>query len=233
MNEQRKRMLIIEDETNLARFLQLEFEHEQMDVETTADGNEGLQRALDEAWDIILLDVMLPGISGMEVCRRIRAKKRTPIIMLTARDTVPDRVSGLDAGADDYLTKPFAIEELFARVRAVMRRQHDDAPERTVIEVQSCLLYPEERRVICNEKPLDLTTREFDLLHYLLRNVNRVLNRETILKNVWSYDYMGDTNVVDVYVRYLRSKLAEVEMGDLIETVRGVGYVIREDQHAD
>lgn len=232
MTEHNKRMLIIEDEANLARFLQLEFEHEQMDVETAADGDEGLRRALEETWDIILLDVMLPGISGMEVCRRIRAERDTPIIMLTARDTVPDRVSGLDAGADDYLTKPFAIEELFARVRAVMRRRSNN-DGRKVINVRDCRLYPEERRVVCKGNPLELTTREFDLLHYLLSNVNRVLNRETILKHVWSYDYMGDTNVVDVYIRYLRSKLAEAGMGDFIETVRGVGYVIREDRHAD
>ncbi|BCU82916.1 DNA-binding response regulator [Polycladomyces abyssicola] len=225
-----KRVLIIEDEPQLARFLELEFTHEGYQVIVEHDGRTGLDLALSQEFQVIILDIMLPDLSGLEVCRRIRAERNTPIIMLTARDAVPDRVSGLEAGADDYMTKPFAIEELLARVRAIQRRV---APEQTqMVEVGCCRLFPEQRRVVCADKELKLTAREFDLLACLMQNRNRVMTREMILDRVWGYDYEGDTNIVDVYVRYVRSKLEEIGVKDYIETVRGVGYVIREDGHA-
>jgi two-component system, OmpR family, response regulator ArlR len=226
-------VLIVEDEVNLARFLQLEFEHEEYQVTVAHEGRKGLDLALQGAWDVIILDIMLPDISGLEVCRRIRAESQVPIIMLTARDTVPDRVSGLDAGADDYLVKPFAIEELFARVRALMRRRREESSPEDIVTVRPCTLYAEQRRLVCNDQEVKLTAREFDLLSYLMHNRDRVLNRQTILEKVWGFDYTGDTNVVDVYIRYLRHKLSEVGVQDLIETVRGVGYVIRQNTHAD
>ncbi|GGE27049.1 DNA-binding response regulator [Marinithermofilum abyssi] len=226
-------VLIVEDEVNLARFLQLEFEHEEYRVTVAHEGRKGLDLALQGAWDVIILDIMLPDISGLEVCRRIRAESQVPIIMLTARDTVPDRVGGLDAGADDYLVKPFAIEELFARIRALMRRRREESSPEDIVTVRSCTLYAEQRRLVCNDQEVKLTAREFDLLSYLMHNRDRVLNRQTILEKVWGFDYTGDTNVVDVYIRYLRHKLSEAGVQDLIETVRGVGYVIRQNTHAD
>jgi DNA-binding response OmpR family regulator len=224
----KKKVLIIEDEKPIARFLQLEFEYEGYEVIVVHEGRAGIQKAQDETPDLIILDVMLPDLSGLEVCRRIRQHLQVPIIMLTARDSVPDRVSGLDAGADDYITKPFAIEELLARVRAIERRNHMKE-EKWSIRVGDVEIFPMERRVICHETvELSLTTREFDLLLFLLKNKNRVCTRESILEQVWGYNYSGDTNVVDVYIRYLRNKLSQAKVEHLIETVRGVGYVVRE-----
>ncbi|OYD07038.1 response regulator transcription factor [Paludifilum halophilum] len=225
------KVLIVEDEANLARFLELEFQHEGWSVGRAEEGRSGLKKAMGQRWDVIILDVMLPDLSGLEVCRRIRGESQVPIIMLTARDAVPDRVSGLDAGADDYLTKPFAIEELFARVRALLRRK--GWGEEEVLEAGPCRVFVEQRRVFCGEKELKLTTREFDLLTFLVRNQDRVLNRDRILDRVWGLEYNGDSNIVDVYIRYLRHKLSEAELEDLIETVRGVGYVIRRNDDAD
>ncbi|MFC4077724.1 response regulator transcription factor [Salinithrix halophila] len=223
-------VLIIEDEENLSRFLELEFRHEGWTVETATKGRGGLAKALSGTWAVIILDVMLPDLSGLEVCRRIRSESRVPVIMLTARDAIPDRVSGLDAGADDYLTKPFAIEELFARVRALLRRNHPE-PGDTLVN-GPCRLLLEQRRALCHGKEVRLTTREFDLFVFLMQNLDRVMGREQILEQVWGFEYTGDTNLVDVYIRYLRSKLSEAEVTDLIETVRGVGYVIRRVDHA-
>ncbi|SFT00024.1 DNA-binding response regulator, OmpR family, contains REC and winged-helix (wHTH) domain [Marininema halotolerans] len=226
-----KKVLIIEDEGNLARFLELEFIHEGWTVTTAQEGRVGLQRALEEKWDIIVLDVMLPDLSGVEVCRRIRSESGVPIIMLTARDAIPDRVSGLDAGADDYMTKPFAIEELFARVRALLRRKRPN--EGKILVNGPCRLLLEQRRALCYENDVRLTAREFDLFVFLMKNRDRVMSREQILDQVWGFDYTGDTNLVDVYIRYLRNKLSQAGVTDLIETVRGVGYVIRGLDDAD
>jgi DNA-binding response OmpR family regulator len=178
-------------------------------------------------WQLVILDIMLPDLSGIEICRRIRSGSQVPIIMLTAKDAVPDRVSGLDAGADDYITKPFAIEELLARLRAIERR-HTWEEETNVIEVAPITLYLDERKAEAHGKEIKLTAREFDLLSYLMQNKNHVLTREMILNKVWGFDYAGDTNVVDVYIRYLRAKLEAIGLANFIETVRGVGYVVRE-----
>lgn len=225
-----KRVLIVEDEFSIARFLQLEFEYEGYKVSIASEGRKALEKAKED-WDLIILDVMLPDLNGIEVCRRIRSHQEVPIIMLTARDSIPDRVSGLDAGADDYLSKPFAIEELLARVRALFRRKDTQSTQRDTYQLGPVTLYLRERRVFCHDHhELKLTTREFDLLAFLIRNKNHVLNREMILEKVWGYDYDGETNVVDVYIRYLRAKLSQAGVDHFITTVRGVGYVVRDNQ---
>ena len=202
------RILLIEDEEKLARMVELELTYEGYQVEKAFDGRIGLERALAGEADLILLDIMLPGLNGLEVLRRYQKEGGTaPVILLTARDTVVDKVSGLDSGAADYVTKPFAIEELLARIRAA--------------------LDPESRTVTVDGTPVELTRREFDLLACLLEHKGKVLSRSAILNMVWGYAYAGETNTVDVYIRFLRSKLDEVFGFRLIETVRGVGYVIR------
>ncbi|GAB6935386.1 MAG: response regulator transcription factor [Bacillota bacterium] len=219
-----KRVLIVEDEVHLARFLQLELEHEGFRTHVCHDGREGLELALTQPFELILLDIMLPSLDGIELCRRVRAKKDVPIIMLTARDSVSDKVLGLDSGADDYVTKPFAIEELLARIRALFRKERRDAG---VYEVGGIRVDVKGRRVFVQGREVELTPREFDLLAFLFRNKNHVMSRDVILDRVWGYAYTGDSNVVDVYIRYLRSKLGPI--GEkVIQTVRGVGYVARE-----
>lgn len=222
-----KRLLLIEDEPNLARFVQLELEHEGFQVTVSFDGREGHQRASSEEWDIILLDIMLPGINGIEICRRLRGQQiKTPIIMLTARDTVLDRVAGLDSGADDYIAKPFAIEELLARMRALFRRiEDDDADHEEIIVLHDLNVNTMSRSVSLKGKEIDLTKREFDLLETLLRHKNEVMTRERLLNEVWGYGAQIETNVVDVYIRYLRQKLDDHH--HLIQTVRGVGYIMK------
>ena len=228
------RILIIEDEEKIARFIELELIHEGYEVGKCADGRTGLEMAEGGDFSLVLLDIMLPELNGLEVLRRLRRSSDVPVIMLTARDAVMDKVAGLDQGADDYITKPFAIEELLARIRLVLRRRsgggHEAAPV-TPDDQLSCgeLTLSESRHEVKyagNE--IDLTGREFDLLNTLLINKNIVLSRDQLLGTVWGYDYMGETNVVDVYVRYLRSKIDEVYGISLIQTVRGVGYVIRD-----
>ncbi|MDA8353403.1 MAG: response regulator transcription factor [Firmicutes bacterium] len=228
----KRKVLIVEDEKNLARFLELELRHEGWDVSIAPNGREGIRLLETGNWSILVLDVMLPDLSGLEVCRRIRSQSDVPIIMLTARDAVPDRVSGLDAGADDYMTKPFAIEELLARMRALLRRNRGDDPEAVLVN-GPCCIYPEERRVTVRGDEVKFTTREFDLFLYLMENRDRVKSREQIIAQVWRFEYSGDTNVVDVYIRYIRNKLAAAGVTGMIETVRGVGYVIREVPDAD
>jgi len=220
------RVLIVEDEPHLARFVELELRHEGFVVECVRDGQVGTMRALESNWDVILLDVMLPRLSGIEVCRRIRERSDVAIIMLTARDAVADRVEGLNAGADDYVTKPFAIEELLARIRVSIRRnaRHMDGEYR----LADLIVQSDARRVIRAGREIELTAREFDLLSFLIRNADRVMSRETILDCVWGVGNMGETNVVDVYIRYLRSKMDEGFTSGLIHTVRGVGYVLRQ-----
>jgi two-component system, OmpR family, response regulator ArlR len=223
----KKKILIIEDEMSIARFLELELKHEGYEVMVAYDGRSALKIMEEGDWQLVILDIMLPDLSGIEICRRIRSGSQVPIIMLTAKDAVPDRVSGLDAGADDYITKPFAIEELLARLRAIERR-HTWEEETNVIEVAPITLYLDERKAEAQGKEIKLTAREFDLLSYLMQNKNHVLTREMILNKVWGFDYAGDTNVVDVYIRYLRAKLEAIGLANFIETVRGVGYVVRE-----
>ena len=223
-----KRILLIEDEKNMARFIELELRHESFEVSVAADGVSGLQMAIQENWDLILLDLMLPGMDGLMICNEIRKVKRVPILMITARDSVHERVSGLDSGADDYILKPFAIEELLARIRVVFRRQAESLEQgQSVLRVQSLSMDRYARTVRRGARKIQLTKREFALLEAFMTNVNRVLSRETLLDRVWGYDRAVDTNVVDVYVRYLRNKIDFPEEPSCIESVRGVGYVMR------
>jgi len=218
-------ILIIEDEEAIARLISLELQHEGYEVSCAADGRKGLNMALDEDFDLILLDLMLPSLNGIEVLRRLRQSKQTPVIILTARDQVMDKVVGLDIGANDYMTKPFATEELLARIRVNIRKVGVIQPE--IIVANGLRVELSSRKVEYNGTEIALTKKEFDLLVYLLRNCNTVLSREKILDEVWGYDYYGNTNVVDVYVRYLRAKIDDIFDIKLICTVRGSGYMIR------
>lgn len=220
----KKKILIVEDEAQISRFLQLELEHENYECAICADGREALKTALERDFDLIILDVMLPSLNGIEVLRRLRQDKQTPVIILTARDQVVDKVTGLDIGADDYMTKPFAIEELLARIRLHTKRAATPAVSLSCGKLN---VNPEARVATYDGHPIDLTKKEFDLLEYLMRNRNIVIGREKLLDAVWGFDFYGSTNVVDVYVRYLRSKIDDVYGVNLIETVRGAGYVIR------
>ncbi|MET1172211.1 response regulator transcription factor [Paenibacillus amylolyticus] len=244
-------VLVIEDEPKIARLLELELQYEGYQVGKAGSGTEGLEKYAEGQWDLILLDVMLPGLSGIEVLRRVRAKDATvPIIMLTAKDSVEDKVSGLDLGANDYITKPFQIEELLARVRAALRLSavasvvssasstpadtgndssgHQDEVEAGWLRAAGLKLNEGTREVSRDGVAIELTPREFDLLVYLLQNQRQVLNRDQIVQAVWGYDYYGDTNVVDVYIRYVRKKVDNGFTPPLIHTVRGVGYVLKE-----
>ena len=229
------RILIIEDEEKIARFIELELLHEGYEAVKCGDGRTGLEMAESGGFSLVLLDIMLPELNGMEVLRRLRRTSDVPVIMLTARDAVMDKVAGLDQCADDYITKPFAIEELLARIRLALRRSSHQAHENTqdtpddLLRCGDLTLSPSRHEVKYAGKEIELTSREFDLLNTLLVNKNIVLSRDTLLGTVWGYDYMGETNVVDVYVRYLRSKIDEVFGISLIQTVRGVGYVIRDE----
>lgn len=220
-------ILIIEDERNMARFIELELKHEGYSCQTAFDGRTGLELALNQNFDVILLDLMLPSLNGIEVCRRIRAVKMTPIIMLTARDNVLDRVSGLDSGADDYIAKPFAIEELLARIRAVGRRVVREVQTNTILKFKDIEIDTDARAAKRGGRTIELTKREYDLLLILLQNINRVLTRDVLLEKVWGYESFAETNVVDVYIRYLRNKIDNDNEESIIQTVRGSGYVIR------
>jgi len=227
-----EKILIIEDEAKIARFIELELTHEGYEADKAEDGRKGLEMAESGAYGLVLLDIMLPGLNGLEVLRRLRRISDVPVIMLTARDAVMDKVSGLDMGADDYITKPFAIEELLARIRLALRRR---GSAKTAEETLSCgplTLSVLRHEVRWDGEEVELTSREFSLLQVLLENKNVVLSRDSLLEKVWGYDYMGETNVVDVYVRYLRSKIDNVYGQNVIQTVRGVGYVIREEKEA-
>jgi len=221
------KILIIEDEEKIARIVELELGYEGYATTKAFDGRTGLELAETGEFDLVLLDVMLPQLSGMEVLRRLRRTSSVPIIMLTARDSVVDKVSGLDSGASDYITKPFAIEELLARIRTALRKtMQDDA---VILSASGLLLDTDRHTVTMMGKPIELTKREFDLLHYLLKNKGLVVSREVLLENVWGYDFTGETNAVDVYVRFLRGKIDEVFDIKLIHTIRGVGYVIKDE----
>lgn len=258
------RILIVEDEEKIARFVKLELEHEGYRVEHAADGRTAVDLALERDYDLILLDVLLPQLNGMEVLRRVRKHKDVPVIMVTARDAVMDKVAGLDAGADDYLTKPFAIEELFARIRVALKRSEavraasgvggagagvgmaggaagnaaamspvgDSAktsavPSPATLAVGSVALDPDRREVTVGGSPIALTAREFDVLALLMAHAGTVLTRERIAHEALGYEYMGDTNNVDVHIAHLRAKIEDAGGARIIQTVRGVGYVCR------
>ena len=224
-----ERILLVEDEEKLSRMVELELRYEGYEVEKAFDGRTGLERALAGDFDLILLDIMLPALSGMEVLRRLRKERQTPVILLTARDAVVDKVSGLDAWADDYVTKPFAIEELLARIRAALRKRPAAPAEAPKLTCGALVMDVERHEVSVSGTPVELTRREFDLLRYLLENKEKVISRESLLDNVWGFDFVGETNAVDVYIRFLRAKIDEAFGIKLIHTVRGVGYVIREE----
>ncbi|GBW42924.1 response regulator receiver [Staphylococcus aureus] len=216
-------ILIVEDEQNLARFLELELTHENYNVDTEYDGQDGLDKALSHYYDLIILDLMLPSINGLEICRKIRQQQSTPIIIITAKSDTYDKVAGLDYGEDDYIVKPFDIEELLARIRAILRRQ----PQKDIIDVNGITIDKNAFKVTVNGAEIELTKTEYDLLYLLAENKNHVMQREQILNHVWGYNSEVETNVVDVYIRYLRNKLKPYDRDKMIETVRGVGYVIR------
>ena len=216
-------ILIVEDEQNLARFIELELTHENYTVDIENDGKVGWDKALSKPYDLYILDLMLPNINGLEICRQIRQKTTTPIIIITAKSETYDKVAGLDYGADDYIVKPFDIEELLARIRAVLRRQ----PDKDVLDINGIIIDKDAFKVTVNGHQLELTKTEYDLLYVLAENRNHVMQREQILDHVWGYNSEVETNVVDVYIRYLRNKLKPFNKEKSIETVRGVGYVIR------
>ena len=225
----RQKVLIIEDERQIARVIELELCHEGYAVHIEYDGLSGLQSVPAYAPDIILLDLMLPGMDGMEVCRKIRGFSAVPILMLTARDETVDKVAGLDTGANDYVTKPFAMEELLARIRALLRARNA-APAEQILGAGRLVMDLNRHTVTCAGEPVRLTRREFDLLAYLLQNRDLLLTRQQILDAVWGMDYEGDANVVDVYIRYLRGKIDDGHPGKLIHTVRGFGYRLEESE---
>jgi len=227
-------ILIIEDEVKIARFLELELRHEGYEVEIAYDGRAGYERAVRGDVDLVILDLMLPELSGIEVCRRIRRVSDVPIIMLTAKDDTADKVMGLDMGADDYVTKPFVIEELLARIRAALKRKSrrqmsDTNRDGDIITAGNLELSKKEYKVTYSGEEIMLSKKEFELLLYLMENRGIVLTREKILENVWGYDFAGDTNIIDVYIRYLRSKIDQRFGVQYIHTVRGVGYTFRYD----
>ena len=230
MNSVRKSILIVEDEWKIARFLQLELEHEGYSISIEANGRAALGRIIQEHYDLVLLDLMLPGLDGLEICQRVREVSQVPIIMLTARDSTDDKVQGLDIGADDYLTKPFAVDELLARIRLAFRKHSltNQPVANLELRVKNLVLNPESFEVKVDGQLVELTKREYDLLEYMVLNKAIVLRREQILEKVWGYSYFGDTKVVDVYIRHLRSKLDECFGQQFIHTIRGVGYVVKD-----
>jgi DNA-binding response OmpR family regulator len=220
-------ILLVEDEEKLARFIQLELGCEGYQVHVAHDGLSGLTLARETPPDLAILDWMLPGMTGVELCRRLRSTgSKIPVILLTAKDEIGDRVTGLDAGADDYVVKPFSIEELLARVRAHLRRTQEPDPD--ALEFADLTLNRRTREVFRNGRPIELTAKEFDLLEHLMRRPKQVITRDRILEEVWGYDFMGDSNIIEVYIRYLRLKLEDQGDKRLIQTVRGVGYVLRD-----
>lgn len=224
------RIFIVEDEPKIARFLEMELLHEGFQVEKEENGLKALDRIVQGEHDLILLDIMLPGMDGITICQKVRSLEiYTPIIMLTAKDSIDDKVQGLDIGADDYVTKPFAMQELLARIRAALRskrpvQEHNDK----AISCGVIKIFPDQYQVEVNGEKIELTRKEYELLHYLVLNKNHVMTREQILQTVWGYDYLGDTNVVDVYIRYLRTKIDNRFGLKYLQTIRGIGYVIKD-----
>lgn len=229
---EKNKVLIVEDEAKIARFVELELKHEGYNVAVARDGREGLDLFYDFAPNIILLDLMLPQLSGIEVCRRIRKDSDVPIIMLTAKGEVMDKVMGLDSGADDYVTKPFAIEEVLARMRVALKRSKASPASENILKLKNLTIDTAKRTVKHNDtEEIELTKREFDLLLYLVQNKNIVTTREQILNQVWGYDYIGETNIVDVYIRYLRTKIDDRFNEKYIHTIRGVGYFAKDEEN--
>jgi two-component system, OmpR family, response regulator MprA len=223
----REKILVIEDEEKILHFLRRGLAYEGYQVETAIDGSAGLELAGEDPPDLVILDWMLPGMDGLEVCRRLRAAGSIPILMLTAKDSISDRVRGLDAGADDYLVKPFALDEVLARIRALLRRAKPEGPE--VLAFSDLKLDTGTHQAFRGEDPIDLTAKEYELLELFLRHPRQVLTREQIYDRVWGYDFGGESNIIEVYVRYLRQKTEAGGGARLIHTVRGVGYVLREE----
>ncbi|MCI8364572.1 MAG: response regulator transcription factor [Eubacterium sp.] len=233
-----ERILIVEDEEKIARFIELELKHEGYEVSKCTNGREGLAEAEQGGYDLMLLDIMLPELNGFEVLRRLRRTSALPVILLTARDAVMDKVAGLDGGADDYITKPFAIEELLARIRLVLKKAAmtglaGGVAEKNSLGFGELTMDTQRYEVRVAGRQVELTNREFELLKILLENKNIVMTREVLLNRVCGYDYLGETNMIDVYIRYLRSKIDERFGIRMIQTVRGVGYVIREERPED
>lgn len=219
-------ILVVEDDRRIRDMLRRGLIFEGYDVEAVADGESALRSARNKLPDAVILDLMLPGIDGLEVCRRLRSALDVPILVLTAKDAVPDRIMGLDAGADDYMIKPFAFDELLARLRALFRRHTRDA-EPEIFTYEDLTLNPKTRQVFRGEDEIQLTAKEFDLLELFMRHPNQVLTREIIYEHIWEYDFGGASNIIEVYIRYLRSKLEANDQSRLIQTVRGVGYALR------
>ena len=225
------KILIVEDEAKIARFVTLELEHEGYEVQCAYDGRSGLQRCLDWKPDLLILYLMLPELSGIEVCRRLRQQSDVPIIMLTAKDDVSDKVMGLDMGADDYMTKPFDIEELLARIRVALKKHRADTAQSTGARNAGKLhMEPASYSAGYGDEPINLTKKEFDLLNYLWQHENTAITRDDLLTNVWGYEFTGDTNIVDVYIRYLRQKIDDRFGIKTIHTIRAVGYMFRYEQ---
>ena len=226
---EKETVLLVEDEYHVAKFIQLELEHEGYAVTVARDGEEALDSFSKQEWNVILLDWMLPRLDGLEVCRRIRKTSDVPVILLTARAYIGDKIAGLDRGADDYITKPFEIEELLARIRAVIRRHRPqtEKEQEDKLEVENLMVDLRSRQVRRGAETIELTQREFDLLVFLMKHQGEALSREWLLSAVWGYDFAGETNIVDVYIRYLRNKLDRHHQPKLIHTVRGIGYILR------
>ena len=222
--EKRYKILLVEDDPQITRVLRLELEHEGFEVDCAADGLSGLEKALKEP-DLIVLDLMLPKLDGMEIATRVRAKSRVPIIMLTAKDRIPDRVAGLDRGADDYVVKPFSIEELIARIRVRLR---DREPHENLLRAKDLVMDRDRHEVTRGGQPIHLTAKEYALLEFLLLHRNKVHTRDELFNGVWGSDFLGDSNLIDVYIRYLRGKIDDKFDDKLIQTVRGVGYALKE-----
>lgn len=223
-----KPLLIVEDEWKIARFIQMELTYEGYDSVIETNGRRACERIINEQFSLILLDVMLPEMDGLEICRQVRKVSAIPIIMVTAKDDLSAKIAGLDSGADDYITKPFAIQELLARIRAALRKYTNQTTPAAELRLKNMILFPNRYEAQVDNQPIELTKKEYDLLEYLIRNKPTVMEREQILQDVWGYDYVGDTNVVDVYIRYLRIKLDERFGQKYIYTVRGVGYAVKD-----
>jgi len=219
----KRKILVVEDDVQIAKVLRLELEHEGFEVEVCGDGASAIERAL-KGPDLIILDLLLPRIDGLEVCRRVRRHSSVPIIMLTAKDAVPDRVTGLDTGANDYLSKPFSIEELLARIRVQLRERE---PGERLLQIKDLKLNRDTHEVWRGERGISLTAKEFSLLEFLMMYPNKVHTRDEIFNSVWGSDFLGESNLIDVYIRYLRNKIDDSADEKLIQTVRGVGYALR------
>jgi len=230
MEATRGHVLLVEDEVKLARFVELELIYEGYSVDVVNDGHEALEIIFQKSYDLVLLDFMLPGLSGMEILQKIRRSSDVPVIMLTAKGDISDKVSGLDSGADDYMTKPFAIEELLARMRTAFRKSAQPAIDGQFFKAKKLIIDMHKRLVMWENAVIDLTKTEFELLSYLVQNKNVVLSRKQILCRVWGFDYCGATNIVDVYIRYLRTKIDDQFDEKLIYTTRGVGYCVRDEE---